>query len=244
MSNIDSYIVASDKIIISDLLYYVANKLHNTPFKTVVTACHNFYTDDDYVYNEKKKLCDATDEPCKDRRTDKKRLNNIEDICNMFLRRDSQNLFVPKFASLNLSNVPMNDDGNPSLGQVMAAIADMKRNMVTTDMLATSLQNFKPLSSSSSSSSAASTTPSSFVSSFTPTNMSFPPPLSPSAPSAGESIASATAPVSTVGNSQIVQAHSNLSFNKVISASTSSVSGRGGKGGVGGGERGARGGGA
>ena len=144
MTDFDSYVVASDKIIISDLLYYVANKLHSMPFKTVVSACHNFYTDDDYVYSEKKKLCDATDEPCKDRRTDKKRLNNIEDICNVFLRRDSQNLFVPKFASLNLSNVPVNDDGNPSLGQVMAAIADMKRNMVTTDMLATSLQNFRP----------------------------------------------------------------------------------------------------
>ena len=59
MSDLESYIVASDKIIVSDLLYYVANKLHSTPFKTVVSACHNFYTDDDYVFNEKKKLCDA-----------------------------------------------------------------------------------------------------------------------------------------------------------------------------------------
>ena len=127
MSGLPNYVVAADTVIISDILYYISNKLHNTPLKTVVTTCHSFYTDDDYVFNEKKKFCDATDELCSGRRCENKRFKNIEDICAILVRRDSQNLFIPKFASLNLSNVPINESGDPSLGQLMAAIVDMKK---------------------------------------------------------------------------------------------------------------------
>ena len=142
MSDSSPYVVAADTVIISDILYYISNKLHNTPTGTVVTTCHSFYTDNDYVFNQKKQLCDATNEICHARRNDNKRLNNIEDICAILTRRDSQALFIPKFASLDLSNVPISDAGDPSLGQLMGAIMDMKRNMVTTDMLRSSFNEF------------------------------------------------------------------------------------------------------
>ena len=143
MNNSSLYVDVSDAVIASDILYYISNKLHNTPVKTVVTTCHNFYTNERYVFNEKKKLCDATNEMCSARRNENKRYCNIEDICAILVRRDSQNLFIPKFASLNLSNVPINESGDPSLGQLMAAIVDMKKNMVTTEMLTSSFENFK-----------------------------------------------------------------------------------------------------
>ena len=47
MSISPPYVDVSDAVIISDLLYYISNKLHNTPVRTVVSTCHNFYTDDD-----------------------------------------------------------------------------------------------------------------------------------------------------------------------------------------------------
>ena len=142
MDDSTHYVTVADKVIASDLLYYISNKVHNTPIATIVTTCHNFYTDNDYVFNQKKQLCDATNEICHARRNDNKRLNNIEDICAILTRRDSQALFIPKFASLDLSNVPISDAGDPSLGQLMGAIMDMKRNMVTTDMLRSSFNEF------------------------------------------------------------------------------------------------------
>ena len=129
------FVKLSDGILISDLLYFVHNKLKSTAAKIVATTCHQFYTDDDYVYGEKKKLCDATDEFCNQRRTDDKRLKNIEDICSIISRRDAKNEFLPQFASLDFNNVPVNDDGNPSLGQIMASLHDLKRKAVTKDTL-------------------------------------------------------------------------------------------------------------
>ena len=252
------YVVASDTIIISDLLYFVTNKLHTTPFKTVVTVCHTFYTDDDYVFNEKKKLCDATNEHCSARRNDEKRLSNIEDICTIILRRDSQNLFVPKFASLKMNNVPMSDDGNPSLGQVLAAISDIKRNMVTTEMLASSIQNLN-ISATTSSVAAPAADPASSSSSL----ISREPPL-PLEGVVTDSNLLSSALATNMPHSRLTPSAppigaspSNLHFNKVVSSSNqkgdhteksngwSDVNGgrgRGGRGGRGGGRGSGRGG--
>ena len=113
-------------MLISDLLYYVFNKLKSQPVKDVVATCHRFYTDDNYVFCEKKKLYDAVGEICSSRKKEEKRMKNIEDICATIIRRDSKNEFIPKFASLNLNNVPLNAEGDPSLGQIMAAINEIK----------------------------------------------------------------------------------------------------------------------
>ena len=94
MSESSLYVDTSESVIISDLLYFVTNKLRSTPLRTVVTTAHTFYSDDEYVFNEKKKLCDATSEQCTARRNDEKRMKNIEDICSIVLRRDSQSLFL------------------------------------------------------------------------------------------------------------------------------------------------------
>ena len=138
-----NYVDASECVIISDILYYISNKLGSTPVKNIVSTCNKFYTDDEYVFNEKKKLCVATAEPCKERRSDTKRVANLEDICAIFVRRDSQSLFLPKFASIDLNNIPVTEDGNPSLGQILAAISDLKKNAVTTDMLTSSMKSLR-----------------------------------------------------------------------------------------------------
>ena len=137
------YVDISESVIISDLLCYVLNKLKSAPAKTVASICHQFYTDDDYVYNEKKKLCVTTDEYCSPRRTDDKRMKNIEDICTIIMQRDSKNDFLPQFASINLNNIPVSNEGDPSLGQIMASLNDLKKKAVTKEMLSESLSDFK-----------------------------------------------------------------------------------------------------
>ena len=124
-------------------VYYIWNKLKSTHVKTVVSICHQFYTDDDYVHGEKKKLFVAIGDTCNPRRSNDKRLKTLEDICSTMTSRDSRKNFLPNFASLDLNNVPSTDDGNPTLGQILASINDLKRNAVTTDMLKESLKSFK-----------------------------------------------------------------------------------------------------
>ena len=184
------FVNAEDSVIILDLLYFVFNKLKTTPVKNVVQIAHAFYTDNDLVFGEKKKLCDAVGEPCSVRRSDSKRLENIKDICQVLTRRDSGNKFLPTFASVNLNCVPLNEEGNPTLGQILPSINDLKRNTVTKDKLEASLNDFRKEITSSSVSSVA--TPLSedssasipFRSSVVSSASSPPPPVSPSAPSA------------------------------------------------------------
>ena len=45
-----------DSVIVSDLLYFVYNKLKTTQVKNIVTTCHNFYTDNNFVFGEKNNI--------------------------------------------------------------------------------------------------------------------------------------------------------------------------------------------
>ena len=137
------YVEKDDSVIISDLLYYIWNKLKSTSAKDVVSICHQYYTDDNYVFEEKKKLCEAVNIYCGARKKEDKRLKNLEDICATLSSRDSKALFLPKFASIDLNNVPLKDDGNPSLGQIMAALNEIRRNAVTTKMLDKSVNEIR-----------------------------------------------------------------------------------------------------
>ena len=171
----------SDSVLISDFLYFVRNKLKSTPVKTVVSICNTFYTDDEYIYEEKKKLCVITDEYCNSRRTEDKCLKNIEDVCAIITQWDSKNEFLPLFASVDLTNVPFSDKGNPSLGQIMASLNDLKKKIVTKDMLSDSLESFRQELSTSSSTTSASSIP--WFPDAPQRQPSAPPiPISPSAP--------------------------------------------------------------
>ena len=52
------YVNKSQKVIISDLLFYIWNRLKSDPKDDIVDACVSFYANkDDYVRQEKKILC-------------------------------------------------------------------------------------------------------------------------------------------------------------------------------------------
>ena len=143
MSGNNGLVVEADSVLISDLLYFVYNKLKSTDVKKVVSICHAFYTDNDIVFKEKKKLCEVTGEPCTLRRTDDKRMKNIEDICQIMYKRDAAGDILPKMASLNMNNVPITDEGEPSLGQILATLNLLKKSTVTRDHLSQSLNSLR-----------------------------------------------------------------------------------------------------
>ena len=137
------FVAEKDSVLVSDLLYFMWSKLKSTAVKTVVTICHQFYTDDDYVLAEKKKLCIAIGDSANSRRSENKRMKSLEDICAMMTGRDLRGDFLPTFASINLNNVPITADGNPTLGQILASLTDLKKNSVSTEMLKRSLHSLK-----------------------------------------------------------------------------------------------------
>ena len=113
MADVTQYVDTSQKIIVSDLLYFVSNKIRNTPVKDIVTSCYNFYADDDYVFNEKKLFCDATGELCTARRNDKKCQAQAKALtCRIFAELSLFEIKIPFAPTHVVKNVTF--EGKPS----------------------------------------------------------------------------------------------------------------------------------
>ena len=66
------YVSEDQKILISDLLFFLQNKLQSIPNDDIVKLCNNFYNDD-YVWQEKERFYLAIGmKPIKSRSLDKK----------------------------------------------------------------------------------------------------------------------------------------------------------------------------
>ena len=66
------YISAEQKIIPSDLLFYLQNKVHSSSHDDIVKVCATFY-DDEYVWTEKEKFFLAIGKKAIKRRTSDKK---------------------------------------------------------------------------------------------------------------------------------------------------------------------------
>ena len=108
------YVNKSQKVIISDLLFYIQNLLKSDPKDDIVDACVSFYANkDDYVRQEKEKFFASISETCTQRRGEKeeKTRKDIDDIIKFMLDRDSKNLFIPIVVSIDMNNIPQMKDG-------------------------------------------------------------------------------------------------------------------------------------
>ena len=73
------YITVDQKIIPSDLLFYLQNKVHSTAHDDIVKICANFYNDE-YVWEEKEKFFLAIGKKPIKRRTSDKKIEDLNDI--------------------------------------------------------------------------------------------------------------------------------------------------------------------
>ena len=108
------YVNKSQKVIISDLLFYIWNRLKSDPKDDIVDACVSFYANkDDYVRQEKEKFFASISETCTQRRGEKeeKTRKDIDDIIKFMLDCDSKNLFIPIVVSIDMNNIPQMKDG-------------------------------------------------------------------------------------------------------------------------------------
>ena len=108
MADNSMYVNKSQKVIISDLLFYIWNRLKSDPKDDIVHACVSFYANkDDYVRQEKEKFFASISETCTQRRGEKeeKTRKDIDDIIKFMLDRDSKNLFIPIVVSIDMNNL-------------------------------------------------------------------------------------------------------------------------------------------
>ena len=102
------YITDTDKIVVNKLLTFVCDKVNSLPYDMIVKLIVDFYSDDD-VATDKNILFQAAffnrDAPRLFKRQGKdKKLNNIQDILNIFLEVPPQS--APCYVTKELSSLP------------------------------------------------------------------------------------------------------------------------------------------
>lgn len=116
----NGFIKDSEKVVNSDFLYFLFNKINREPHDKVIETCLTFapYTET-LIQDEKLKFYSAVGEKCKSRRADKdnpdaKKTKDAEDILLMMTQRDAQGQFLPMFVSSNMNNIPWTSKGDAS----------------------------------------------------------------------------------------------------------------------------------
>ena len=120
MANGD-FVSDQDKVILSDVLFYLQNKMHTTSFDDIAKTCDMFY-DDEYILNEKQRFFDAIGKKPVGRRTSDKKIKDIGDILTEMRTRDDNRDFMPVCAAKTLSNIPLLDDGTVSNSQILSSL--------------------------------------------------------------------------------------------------------------------------
>ena len=137
------FVVAEDKVVQSDLLFYIANRMHSTPRDDIIRTCSVFY-DEKTVWTEKIKFYASISQRANARRGDDKKLKDLEDICaEMQTRDDAGTPPLPVFAATCLHNLPTSDDGAVTNAQLLSAFRELKKEMVTKEALISSLNSVK-----------------------------------------------------------------------------------------------------
>ena len=118
-------------IIINELLYYVQNRVNNSPDEIIATTCVNFYSGDeiDHARNELFKALENSSGNGRvvTRRKDPKK--TMEDIISTFKSYDIAKEPLPTYVSRNLHRVPHDDEGNQSIKCVMASLSKLERQL-------------------------------------------------------------------------------------------------------------------
>ena len=81
MEGNEPFVTTQDKVVISDLLFFIMNKYHTHPVESIIGVCDSFY-DDKTVAEEKSKFFSAISEKCPARRNNDKKVKDLEDILN------------------------------------------------------------------------------------------------------------------------------------------------------------------
>ena len=136
------YLTKEDKILASDLLFYMQNKLHVISHDDIVKICYNFY-EEEHVWQEKEKYFSAIGKVSLRCRSGDKKLKYLNDILFEMRSLDDANKWQPTCVAMELSNIPQSEDGNVPNSQVLASIQSMRKDMLTKDAMDIALLSVK-----------------------------------------------------------------------------------------------------
>ena len=125
------YVTVEKKILVSDLLFFLQNRLDCMSRDDIIRLCDTFYASEDYIWNEKVKFFKAIGKkPLKCRTTDKK-VKDLTDILVEMSNRDATGDFQPTCVAIELSNIPQTPDGSVPNSQILSTLQAMRRDFVT-----------------------------------------------------------------------------------------------------------------
>ena len=124
------FISSEDKIITSDFLCFLQNKLLSTANDDIVTACCNFYGDE-YIQQEKELFYSALGKkPPRPRVADKK-AKDVNDLLQEMRHRDDIGEWQPSCVAADLGNLPQSEIGNVSNSQIFDSLLSLRKNVVS-----------------------------------------------------------------------------------------------------------------
>ena len=137
-----TFISTEDKIITSELLCFLRNKLPNTANDDIVTACCNFYSDE-YVQNEKETFYSAIGKKTPRPRVADKKARDVNDLLQEMRLRDDIGEWQPKCVATDLANLPKTEIGNVSNSQIFDSLLSLRKNVVSRNELNNTLLELK-----------------------------------------------------------------------------------------------------
>ena len=146
MANTDSepFVRAQDKVVMSELLFFMWNKMHTHDANHIVRICDAFY-DEKSILEEKTKFSLAIKKKLSSRRPPDKKTKDLDDILIEMKTRDDAGSPLPTFVASKIHNLPETDDGGVTNSQLYASFREMKRELVTKEALISSLDAVKNL---------------------------------------------------------------------------------------------------
>ena len=127
----------SDNFCANDLLYFADFKRKTSALTDVIAVCERFYSADS-ILEAKKTFFDLDCVQTKqnkdglrfvNRRGENATRTNLEDLILAMNKCDNDDVLMPTFVSTDFANVPHDDSGNVSLGQLLNMLVDMKRQI-------------------------------------------------------------------------------------------------------------------
>ena len=123
-----TFITSDDKIISSDLLCFLQNKLLSTANDDIVTSCCNFYSDE-YVQTEKEIFYSAIGKKPPRPRVAEKKARDLNDLLQEMRQRDDAGEWQPICVALDLGNLPQTEIGNVSNAQIYDSLLSLKKSV-------------------------------------------------------------------------------------------------------------------
>ena len=144
------FVTENDKVIVSELLFYIQNRIKSIAKDVLVTICAKSFSPE-VIKSEKGKFFDAVNVRATERRKGPEQvLKNLHDIIDKLLELDNHGSVIPTFVAKDMSSLPKNNDAGvdnqasfevilKSMSDINNSISSIQAEMITKKTLESAL---------------------------------------------------------------------------------------------------------